>query len=416
MKNFAKKTSSNTDLKQALERIRDLEAEIQTMLMAMKEKIQQMELLTQVSSILNSSLDPEDVREKTLEVTCEFLKCETASLLLVDSEKAELYWDTALGETGKALKKNLRLPINDRSIAGSVAMSGESLLINDVEKDPRHFKKATEKSSFQVKSMLCVPLRNKGKVVGVLQALNKLHKISSASKFSEGFQQEDLQLLETLSHPVSIAVENSKLYTSLKRGFYDTVEALAESIEKKDHYTGGHTKRVVHFSLCVAKYMDLTPEEFEQVKLGALLNDVGKIGVDDKILKKQAPLDPEEWKVMRKHPELGFDIMKRVESLKDVMGGMRFHHERWDGKGYPLGLKGEEIPLIARIIAVADAYDAMVSTRPYRKGLPAKIAYEEILKYKGIQFDPHVVDAFIQAYQKEKMGQKQGESILSNCD
>jgi HD-GYP domain-containing protein (c-di-GMP phosphodiesterase class II) len=149
--------------------------------------------------------------------------------------------------------------------------------------------------------------------------------------------------------------------------------------------------------------------------LGALLHDVGKIGVEDHILKKKSALDEPEWKIMQQHPDLGFDIMNRVEGLKDVIGGMRYHHERWDGKGYPLGLKGEEIPLIARIIAVADTYDAMVSTRPYRKGLDPKIAFDEIVKYRGSQFDPIVVDAFIEAFKREKMGRGSGGSSLSNC-
>jgi HD-GYP domain-containing protein (c-di-GMP phosphodiesterase class II) len=271
--------------------------------------------------------------------------------------------------------------------------------------------------------MVCVPLRVKGEIIGVLQALNKLASIGqsggqSGVKSGPVFHEDDRKLLEALSHQVAIAVENSRLYETLKRGFFDTVEALAEAIEKKDHYTGGHTKRVVHYSMCVAKYMSLTPAELENVRLGALLHDVGKIGIEDSILKKQSPLTDAEWQVMQTHPGLGYDIMNRVESLKDVMGGMHFHHERWDGKGYPQGLKGEQIPLIARIIAVADAYDAMVSTRPYRKGIDAKIAFEEIVKNRGTQFDPVVVDAFIQAFQREKMGKGSGRGFggLSNCD
>jgi HD-GYP domain-containing protein (c-di-GMP phosphodiesterase class II) len=200
---------------------------------------------------------------------------------------------------------------------------------------------------------------------------------------------------------------------------------LAEAIEKKNHYTGGHTKRVVYYALCIAKYLQLTSEQLEQVRLAAVLHDVGKIGIEDKILKKNAPLDAEEWKVMQTHPQLGFDILGRVEGLKDVIGGARYHHERWDGKGYPVGLQGEAIPLIARIVAVADAYDAMVSTRPYRKGLDPKTAYEEILQHRGSQFDPLVVDAFVQAFKCEKMGKgsggssfvEKGETVrLSNCD
>jgi HD-GYP domain-containing protein (c-di-GMP phosphodiesterase class II) len=175
--------------------------------------------------------------------------------------------------------------------------------------------------------------------------------------------------------------------------------------------------------MLICKYLNLTPEQLERIRLGAILHDVGKIGIEDKILKKESALESEEWKVMQTHPELGYEILSRVEGLKDVIGGMRYHHERWDGKGYPLGLKGEEIPLVARIIAIADTYDAMVSTRPYRKGMDPKFAYQEILRYRGTQFDPEVVDAFVEAFRNEKMGKGSGgvtsdaaNHPLSNCD
>jgi HD-GYP domain-containing protein (c-di-GMP phosphodiesterase class II) len=421
---------------QALGRIQGLEQEIAGVLLAMQEKVQQLEYITEFSALLNSALDTNIVREKALEATCKLLRCETASLFLVDRNKAELYWETALGEIGKELQRTVRLPINNRSIAGYVAMTGESAVVNDLENDPRHFKSATKKAdAFVARNMVCVPLRIRGETIGVLQALNKVSSISVARNPSKTqalfpfFHDDDRKLLEALSHQVSIAVENSRLYENLKKSFFDTVEAMAEAIEKKDHYTGGHTKRVVYYSLCISKYLNLTAEELERVRLGALLHDVGKIGIEDKILKKQSPLDDDEWTIMQKHPGLGFDIMSRVESLKDVIGGMHFHHERWDGKGYPRGLKGEEIPRIARIIAVADAYDAMVSTRPYRKGMDPRIAYDEIVKNRGTQFEPEVVDAFIEAFKREKMGKgsggsttgtgtgtKDSDSALSNCD
>ncbi len=384
-----------------------------------QEKVQQLETLNQFSSVMNSSLDTAIVRQKALEATCQLLRCETASLLLIDEPKRELYWETALGETGEELKRTIRLPINDQSIAGYVAMTAESLLLNDVESDPRYFKKGASKSGFRTHTMVCVPLKARDKTIGVLQAINKLPSVGGKVQAPAGrpeFAQGDLMLLETLSHQVAIAIENSQLYTKIKRNFFDTVEALAEAIEKKDHYTGGHTKRVVHYSVCIAKYLSLAPEEMERVRMGAILHDIGKIGIEDKILKKDAPLDPEEWRVMQTHPEQGYDILSRVDGLKDVTGAMRYHHERWDGKGYPLKLKGEAIPLLARIIAVADTYDAMVSTRPYRKGMDPKVAYDEIVRYSGTQFDPAVVEAFKKAFQNEKMGRGSGGSTLANCD
>lgn len=421
---------------EAIQRIQGLESEISSIIQQMQEKVRQLELLNEFSSLLNSTLNPEAVREKALEATCQLLRCETASLLLVDPAKAELYWETALGEAGRELKNSVRLPINDRSIAGYVAMTGESLVINDVQSDPRHFKRPADSKNaqggFQTRTMICVPLKAHERIIGVLQALNKLPSATrSASRHAwADFHEDDRKLLETLSHQVAIAVENSRLYTEIKKSFFETCEALAEAIEKKDRYTGGHTKRVVHYSMCVAKYLNLTEQELERIRLGAILHDVGKIGIEDKVLKKQAPLDADEWKVMQTHPEQGYDIMSRVTSLKDVIGGMRYHHERWDGKGYPLGLRGEEIPLLARIIAVADTYDAMVSTRPYRKGLSPQVAFDEIVKHRGTQFDPRVVDAFVEAFKHEKMGKGSGGAAsgsgaasaskpnpkLSNCD
>ncbi len=389
----------------ALLHIRGLESEIADVVRGMQEKVQQFELLTQFSSLMNSTLDPEVVREKALEATCKLIGCETASLYLVDWKTGELYWETALGQAGNELKKSVRLPINDRSIAGYVAMTGEGLIINDVEKDPRHFKKASqkavEKGAFQVRTMLCMPLKARDRVIGVLQALNKVLTVPPRPSRHEwpDFYESDLRLLETLSHQVAIAIENSRLYTDLKKSFYETVGALAEAMEKKDRYTGGHTKRVVQYSTAIAEQLNLGPELLERLRLAGLLHDIGKIGIEDRILKKQAGLEPDERQVMQSHPEVGYDIMSRVEGLRDVIGGMRYHHERWDGKGYPLGLKGEDIPLVARIIAVADAYDAMVSTRPYRKGMDPQVAYDEIVRNSGSQFDPRVVEGFVKAYQ-----------------
>jgi HD-GYP domain-containing protein (c-di-GMP phosphodiesterase class II) len=292
-------------------------------------------------------------------------------------------------------------------------MTGESLIVNDPSKEPRHNKKFTS-----TRNLICVPLKAKDKVLGVLQALNKVPSIDAHlnQKVGTTFSGDDLKILEALSHQVAIAIDNARLYANSKKTFIDTVEALAEAIEKKDRYTGGHTKRVVYYSMCIAKYLNLTQEELERIRLGAVLHDVGKIGIEDKILKKQSPLDDEEWKVMQTHPDQGYDIMSRVDGLKDVIAGMRYHHERWDGKGYPFGLKGKEIPLIARVISVADTYDAMVSTRPYRKGLPPKTAFDEIVKYRGTQFCPEVVDAFVEAFKHEKMGKGSGGSNLAESD
>lgn len=414
MASNSKKTSHSNQFKaeEALGKIRGLESQVAATLLEMQEKVQQLEQFNELSAFLNSTLDSAIVREKALEATSRLLRCEGAALFLIDRQNAELVFER--GEN----QPSIRLPIDDRSLAGYVAMSGESVISNHVSEDFRPLGKTFGKQEQQIRTMVCVPLRVRERVLGVLQAVNKLPSVSARPSLHAwpDFHENDRKILQTMSHQVAIAVENSRLYTDLKKSFFDTVEALAEAIEKKDRYTGGHTKRVVYYSMCIAKHMDLTSEQLEQIRLAAILHDVGKIGIEDSILKKPAPLDADEWTVMRTHPDQGYDIMSRVEGLRDVIGGMRYHHERWDGKGYPFGLKGQEIPLIARVIAVADTYDALVSTRPYRKGVAPRKAVDEIVRNQGTQFDPEVVEAFLRAFRVEKMGMGSGGATMSNCD
>lgn len=383
--------------KGVLQRARALEEELASIIQRAEDYTKHLELFMQFSSILNSTLDTTRVREMAMKATCQLLGSQGATLYLVDEEKNELYFEAIVGSVNSDQLKEIRLPIDQSSIAGTVASTRKSMIVNNVGSDKRHYKKADEKNKFTTKNMVCVPVESKGKLLGVLQALNRP---------GEDFEQGDLRLLETLAHQVAIAVENAQLYQNLKTQFYETITAMATAIEAKDRYTGGHTKRVALFSELIAKYMGMSKEEIEEVKLSAILHDIGKIGIDDKVLKKQAPLESEEWEHMKQHPEMGYKILGHVRSMKKITDGMRLHHERPDGLGYPLGLKGDEIPVIASIISVADTFDAMTSTRPYRKGLDYEVAYEEIVRHRGTQFDEKVVDAFIKAFKIERMGKK----------
>jgi HD-GYP domain-containing protein (c-di-GMP phosphodiesterase class II) len=383
--------------KGVLTRAKKLERELAGIITRAERYTGQLEQMMEFSSILNSTLDTSRVRELAMKATCRLLECEGATLYLLDGEKNELFFETIVGAVSSEQLKEIRLPVNESSIAGTVALKRESMLINHVDQETRHYKKADQNNQFQTRTMVCVPLEAKGKLLGVLQAINK-HEAE--------FDENDQRILETLGNQVAIAVENSLLYANLKNQFHETVYAMATAIEAKDRYTGGHTKRVALFSELIAKHMGLGKEAIEEVRLSAILHDIGKIGIDDKVLKKDAPLDKEEWEHMKQHPEMGYKILGHVKSMKAITDGMRYHHERPDGHGYPLGLKGEEIPFIARIISVADTFDAMTSNRPYRKGLEYDVAYDEIVKYAGKQFDEKVVDGFIKAFKLERMGKK----------
>ncbi len=350
-------------------------------------RIKQFSTLYDVGNLLISTLDQKTVRQRAMEAITKLMKAEAGSLLLVDHKTRELYFEVALGEKGEKVKE-VRLRMGE-GIAGWVARYGKPLLIDDVTKDRRFQKKVDEKSEFRTRNMICVPVKIKGNVIGVLQAINRI---------DGNFTKEDLQLFQLFSNQVAIALDNARLYEELREAFYATSEALADAIEKRDPYTGGHIKRVLHYSLAIARYLGLSEQEMEVLKLSAVLHDIGKIGIEDRILKKAAPLDKEEIAQMMQHPMLGKDILKHVPQLKEVIPGMLHHHERVDGKGYPMGLKDGKIPLIARIISVADTYDAMTTTRPYRKALPKETALAELERFAGIQFDRDVVRAFKKAF------------------
>ena len=350
--------------------------------------VKQFTTLAEVGTLLNSTLDQNVVRKMAMEAITRLMHAEVGSLLLVDDENKELYFEVALGDKGERVKE-IRLKIGE-GIAGWVAEHGKSLLLQDVRKDPRFYKSADQKTEFVTRDMVCVPVKVKDKVIGVLQAINRAEGV---------FTEDDVELFQLFSNQVAIALDNARLYEEIRETFFATAEALAEAIEKRDPYTGGHTKRVVSYCLVAAKYLNLTPEELEILKLSAILHDVGKIGVEDRILRKPGNLDDEEAKIMKMHPLLGAEIMRHIRQLKDLIPGMLHHHERPDGKGYPEGLKGMDIPIVARIISAADTYDAMTTNRPYRKGLSRQTAIDEIKKEAGTQFDKEVAEAFVKAFE-----------------
>ena len=357
--------------------------------------VKQFTTLAEVGTLLNSTLDQNVVRKMAMEAITRLMHAEVGSLLLVDDENKELYFEVALGDKGERVKE-IRLKIGE-GIAGWVAEHGNPLLLQDVRKDPRFYKSADQKTEFVTRDMVCVPVKVKDKVIGVLQAINRAEGV---------FTEDDVELFQLFSNQVAIALDNARLYEEIRETFFATAEALAEAIEKRDPYTGGHTKRVVNYCLVAAKYMNLTPEELEILKLSAILHDVGKIGVEDRILRKPGNLDDEEAKIMKMHPLLGAEIMRHIRQLKDLIPGMLHHHERPDGKGYPEGLKGRDIPIVARIISAADTYDAMTTNRPYRKGLSHQTAIDEIKKEAGAQFDKEVAEAFVKAFEAGEIEMK----------
>ncbi|MGZ3569024.1 MAG: HD domain-containing phosphohydrolase [Thermodesulfobacteriota bacterium] len=355
-----------------------------------EEKVERLALLSQLGQILNSTLDHKEIRRRAMQAATQLMKAEAGSLLLVDEGKRQLHFEVALSDREEDIKM---IPLNfGEGIAGCVAQSGNPLIVNSPKKDHRFFKGVDERTDFKTRNIICVPVKVKEKIIGVLEAINKQER--------GGFNKEDLSLFISLADQVAIALDNSRLYQELEEMFFQTTDSLADAIEKRDPYTGGHTRRVTQYSLAISKYLQLKPVEKKWLKITSVLHDVGKVGIEDQILKKPEQLTPEEFEMIKRHCNIGVEIIEHVRQLRESIPGVKYHHEQLDGKGYPSGLKGDEIPVLAKIVAVADTFDAMTTNRPYRKAMEKEAAIKELERCSGRQFDERVVEAFIQAYQK----------------
>jgi HD-GYP domain-containing protein (c-di-GMP phosphodiesterase class II) len=273
-----------------------------------------------------------------------------------------------------------------QSLAQRSFTLGESILCSCVSDDPEL---ATAQSIHEgaMASVLCVLLRTPRKRLGVLHL--------DRSYWQKPFTEDDLQLADALAASVSAGIECAQLLRRQQQLFLNTITALAQTIELRDKYTGGHTARVTLYAQLLGKQMALSTEELRLLQIGTPLHDIGKIGILDSILSKAHKLTPEEFEVMKTHTVMGETFLKTVPDLQAAIPIVRSHHERWDGSGYPDGLVGEAIPRLARIVAVADAFDAITTDRPYRRGKTAAEAFAELEKGSGIQFDPACIDGFL---------------------
>ena len=235
--------------------------------------------------------------------------------------------------------------------------------------------------------ILAAPIKLKASLAGILYIIN--------FKTKKTFQTGDMRLLTSLAEQISMVITNAELYQNLKNFLLNVIKTLAYSIEAKDAYTKGHSERVSTLVKMIAEAMDLSPGEKETLNWAAMLHDIGKIGVPERILNKEGELTQEEFLYIKEHPEKGYMILKPIEQLSESLSAIRHHHERYDGTGYPSGLKGKEIPLYARVIAIADMYDAMTSRRSYRAHISHEDAIAEIVNVKGKQLDPELVEIFL---------------------
>jgi putative nucleotidyltransferase with HDIG domain len=286
---------------------------------------------------------------------------------------------TARGEIGSRFQFS-------QSLANRCFSRGESILCHKVDEDPE-LAMAKSIAEGAMASVMCVLLRTPRRKLGVLHL--------DRGPWQKPFTMEELHLADALAASVSAGIECASLLRKQRDLFIDTITMLADVVEMRDEYTGGHTQRVTNFSLMLAERLDLPVDDVDLIRTGTPLHDIGKVGIDDAILRKPDKLTPEEFEIMKTHTIKGAEFINKVPDLRSVLPIVRNHHERWDGRGYPDALAGEKIPHLARVVALADAFDAMTSDRPYRKGMPVEVAFGEIEKGMGKQFDPAFAQAFL---------------------
>jgi putative nucleotidyltransferase with HDIG domain len=366
----------------------DYELKIDSLASEMVDTYQELSLLHNLSGSLSSVLEVEAICHIVLKQAVDIIGAKSSVLMLLEPEGEQL---TVAASAGVA-RDLRRIKVKD-SIYETVIQNKIPLVIEDLEKYP-HLK---DKINEEEIPMICVPVCIGDEVAGLISMSEK----SSGKPFTS----EDTKLLCAIASQAGMSLGNARLHKELNGVLLNTVESLAAAIEAKDFYTHGHCRRVAEYSTSMAQEIGLPAKEIADLKLAGILHDIGKIGVSDSILKKPGELNSQELMEIRSHPVKGAEIIERIESMSNIALWIRHHHERYDGTGYPDGLKGEDIPLHSRILAVADAYDALTSNRSYSPRYPYYIPLAKLRIDSGSHFDPEIADVFIdlarqKAYQK----------------
>lgn len=360
--------------------------------------------LVDIIAHITTTLKRDQLLDRIMTYATNLLEVEATSIWLRDERTGDLVLQTATGSQSERVRK-LRVPAG-KGIIGYVTSTGERVLVSNVRNDQRFYNQIDQQSGFVTRSILCVPLRaqkiqlggEEGEVeemiIGGAQALNKCN--------GQPFSDEDISLFETLASQAATVLQLSRLYERNSRLFLGIIQAVTGAIDLKDPYTRGHSQRVADFSVAIAQELGLPQQMIYHVRIGGILHDVGKIGVSDTILKKPDHLTDAEMEEIKQHPLNGVRLLEAAdlaELLREESAALAQHHERLDGRGYPLGLHGDQITQMGRIVAVADAFDAMTSTRPYRPGMPVEQALGILRHAAGTEYDAACVAALVRAWE-----------------
>lgn len=354
-----------------------LSKEVKSKNVELEKMVERLRRINDVGKMLSSIIETDELIKLIIKTTAELLSAGRGAIYLKRNEKPSL---TLKYHHGVGVEDFGDVALDFKPIYSELMDNGSPVII--------HEKDAVKKSSYGIdNSAIGVPLKMKGQVIGAMLLEDKLDGAS--------FTDDELELLTTLANQAMVSIENAWLYERVKNNYFATIQSLVNALEANDRYTKGHSERVRYLSIELGKYIGLDYREIEVLEHAAILHDIGKIGIDSMVLHKEGKLTANEYGLVKAHPLIGDEILGPIDTLAGVRTTIIQHHERYDGRGYPYGIPGDEISLKARILSVIDTFDAMLTDRPYRRSLTLFRAKEELRHGAGSQFDPYVVNAFL---------------------
>lgn len=349
-------------------------------------RINELTRLYAISEGLNEFLDTPALFDRIAFLTAKVTRAQRVSVMVLDRTRRFLKIRSAIGVPKQVIAKTI-VRLGD-GIAGQVALSGEPLRHTErMVEAHNHNDPSATRTRYRTRSYMSLPLLVGQEIFGVINMTDKLD--------GGDFTREDEQIMLSLAEKAGIKLENQALYEGIYSNLVDTLTSLVTTIEAKDPYTREHSQRVTDYAIGLAEFLKLDQDSIEMLNFAGMLHDIGKIGVNDSILTKAGRLTDNEYSMIKQHPRIGEKIVSPLGLVESERAIILHHHERFDGHGYPDGLAGEKIPYLARIVAIADAFDAMTTTRSYRRAMPVDEAINEMIRCSGTQFDPKLLQAWV---------------------
>lgn len=359
-----------------------------------EKQLRRLESLHAIDQAITSVYDLKVINSIILDQVCKELEADAADILILNKASNMLEYKGIRGFVDREISKN-KVPLTT-SLAGNVLLENTDKSIADLNKEPLKFIRSSMGVE-KFKAYYAKPLSNKGEIIGVMELFFRKHFYPD---------EEWENFFETIATQTAVAYDSYRKYSDLQRmqqnmtsSFRSTLETWSKSLELHDIESQGHIRRVTDSTIRLARELGVEERELLKIERGALLHDIGKIGIMDEILQKKGTLTEKEWDEIKKHPQIARDLLSNVKILEDALDIPYSHHENWDGSGYPQGLQGEQIPLSARIFSVVETFDAVTSPRPYSRAWTKKEAIKYLKDQKGKKFDPVVVDKFLKNFE-----------------